>query len=127
MLTVALHTGTAESEGSVSRKTQRHLEDAFRIIFQSTLQLSRGQIRDFFHASDSSSQITPKNKVPEGAATCLHHQGNAEHVTADVLQRQGWKLLLGGEEARREEGGTDRHLNIWEMNQQGRGGYYVSR
>lgn len=50
VLTIALHTWTAESEASVSRKIQHHLQDAFGLILiTSTLQLSRGQMWDFFH------------------------------------------------------------------------------
>lgn len=59
---------------------------------------------------------------------CLYCLGNTEHVTADVLQRKGWKhLLILGEKGKKSGGKMDGHLNIWKMNQQGRGGYYVSR
>lgn len=50
VLTVALHTRTTESKASVSRKTQRHLQDTFALISNTSRQQpSRGRVWDFSH------------------------------------------------------------------------------
>lgn len=44
VLTVALHAWTTKSEGSVSRKTQRHLQAVFSVILMTSAQLIRDKI-----------------------------------------------------------------------------------
>lgn len=48
VLTVALHAWTTKSEGSVSRKMQRHLQDVFRVILMTSTQLIRDKILEVF-------------------------------------------------------------------------------
>lgn len=43
VLTVALHAWTAKSEGSVSRRMQRHLQAVFRVTFMTSARLVRGK------------------------------------------------------------------------------------